>query len=310
MQATIMMGVGQGARSAASAGKHDLRLYDKEEQQKLTEKQKIFFNSGKSKWNLTGWGKNRYAEIVKRYKKQIEAENPKPNRRKKLLIKMNKELMDELREEFKELKQKGIVKKNQGWKSKRSTYNVVISFDEEMGNLIREKVKTHEQRKKWAIAVYKATNKVFDELGAQRIYTAFHFDETTPHLHLLFSNLCKDGKALSGKLSLGVSKGRNQITYDQIRKLINASIEKELNKIGWNIHLKPSNIRTSGKKLTVPELRARYVKKLEAELQKKEEKIKELKGIIVAKGSIENNIKEVAYAQQRTVSKDRVPNGG
>ena len=303
MQATVMVGVGAGARSAASAVKHDLRLYDQEEQQKLTEKQKIFFDSGRTEWNLTGWGKNRYAEIVKRYKEQIEAENPSKYKRIRLLEKMKQEIDEAVKEEFKELKQKGIVKKNQGWKAKRSTFNVVISWDDEMGNIVRERTQTKKQRIIWANAMYRAINNVFNGLGAQKIYVAFHFDETTPHIHLLFSNLTKDGKALSARIKLRLDTTRKgQITYDQLRKLINISIEQELNKLGWNIHLKPSTIRTSGRKLTVPELRARYVKKLEAELQKKEQEIKQLKGVIMGKKNIEETVKEAKqYVRQREV---------
>jgi len=113
------------------------------------------------------------------------------------------ELQQRLR--FEELKKKGIIPKNQGWKKTTPAFvSGIITFSKEAQERIADVPREFHSQ-----SIEKVSIEKLDELavkfirefekkyGVRAVYLVRHLDETAPHYHFLFENLRDNGKMFS-----------------------------------------------------------------------------------------------------------------
>jgi len=100
-----------------------------------------------------------------------------------------KELIGEIerenRELFKELKEKGYIAKNQGYKLKSHLAYGILTLSHEA----QEEVKSEENLERFLGQAREYLKALADALGTDLFYAVVHLDETAPHIHFAMRNL-------------------------------------------------------------------------------------------------------------------------
>lgn len=308
MQVIAQQGTKTGARKLGQAAIHDLRMYSEKMRENLQSEAKILMDPERTKLNRYIFFTNEFSkwfreEVKPALQKIRKIEDPVEfnSKQKKVTKIIEDALMGKVKEYFKKKKQQGLVKKNRGWQSKRASYNMVISMDRELkGQIVLGNIKEEDAIN----AMIKAYEHIANEIGINTIYVAVHRDETTPHLHVMAANVCKDGKALTGHIKMMKSKPY-QISFPEFTDMINKYAEEELIKMGYNIHLQASHRNKTGKHKDVKTLRREYIEQLESKVQQMREENEMLKRklqmqVITETGvqQAKQHIKEVKAWQQ------------
>ena len=318
MQVIAQQGVGGSARKTVTAAVHDMRMYPKNVLEYWEQQDKVFIDPNESGSNKVYKFSNEFSkwffENVKPVLHEMQAkvstmqDTEKAVKvfgkvQRKVTKTVENELMKRVKAYFIQKKQQGLVKKNRGWQSKRASYNMVMSIDNEFKRQIEAGAVKKEDAVKAMLQGYMHVAK---EMGINTIYVAVHMDETTPHMHIVAANICKDGKALTGKLRL--RKNRDwQISYSEFTDKVNEATEKELIKMGYTIHLEASHMNKTGRHMSVKELRAEYVRKIYEKMQELQRENEVLRKQVqkydmvtaVAKEAISNTEEVIKHGQHR-----------
>ncbi len=156
-----------------------------------------------------------------------------------------KELMerieDESKELFKELKRKGLIAKNQGYKLKSHLAYGILTLSHEAQKDVKDQRKLEE----FLHRAKEYLENLAEALGTDLIYAVVHLDETAPHIHFALRNLRTREPDPEAVQRLGWGEEELEVLRRGVGKSVIATFQGSVAKSWRNYNLHFSRLQDS-----------------------------------------------------------------